>query len=120
MIKILIVEDEDNNMKLATDILSMQGYDIIQATTAENGIEKARSEKPSLILMDVGLEGMDGIAATGLLKQNDETKNIKIIVLTARAMVGDREMILSAGADGYLAKPFKYQDLIDIVKKTIH
>ncbi|MBS0289488.1 MAG: response regulator [Proteobacteria bacterium] len=117
MQKILIIEDEIHNMKLATDILSLQGYNILQATNAEEGIVLAQNEQPHLILMDVELGGMDGVTATSLLKSDKKTGHIKIIVLTARAMVGDREIILSVGADDYLAKPYKYQELLSIVGK---
>jgi len=86
--KILIVEDNSINMELATDLLEASGYFVIQAGTAEEGIKLARVESPDLILMDVGLPGMDGLEATGVLKQDPATKGINVIVLTVYAMKG--------------------------------
>ena len=103
--KILIVEDNPMNLELATDLLEAAGYVVIQAGTAEKGIKLARDESPDLILMDVGLPGMDGLEATGVLKQDPATKDIPVIAITAHAMKGDEEKALAAGCAGYITKP---------------
>ncbi len=103
--KILIVEDNLMNMELATDLLEASGYVVIQSVVAEEGIKLARVESPDLILMDVGLPGMDGLEATGGLKQNPTTKDIPVIAMTAHAMKGDEEKAVAAGCAGYITKP---------------
>ncbi len=103
--KILIVEDNLMNLELATDLLEVAGYVIIQAGTAEEGIKLARAESPDLILMDISLPGMDGLEATGDLKQNPTTKDIPVIAITAHAMKGDEKKALAAGCAGYIMKP---------------
>ncbi len=103
--KILVVEDIPINMELTTDLLEVAGYKVLQAETAETGIEMAKVEAPDLILMDIGLPGMDGLAATGILKQDQLTKDIPIIALTSHAMKEDKEKIMAAGCDGYITKP---------------
>ena len=103
--KILLVEDNPVNMELATDLLEVAGYEVIQAGTAEEGCQLARTTAPDLILMDVRLPGMDGLTAAGLLKRDAATRTIPIIALTAQAMKGDQEKALEAGCDGYITKP---------------
>ena len=103
--KILVIEDTPMNMELVTDVLEVVGYNVIQAETAETGIEKARTERPDLILMDIGLPGMDGLTAAGILKRDQLTKDIPIIALTSHAMQDDEERIMTAGCDGYITKP---------------
>ncbi len=103
--KILIVEDNPMNLELATDLLEAAGYVVIQAGTAEEGIKLARVEFPDLILMDVGLPGIDGLEATGNLKQDPTIKDIPVIAMTAHAMRGDDEKALAAGCAGYITKP---------------
>lgn len=103
--KILIVEDNPMNMELAVDLLEVAGYVVTQAETAKAGIESARTESPDLILMDTGLPGMDGLTATGILKQDWKTKDIPIVAMTAHAMSGDEVEALAAGCEGYMTKP---------------
>ena len=93
------------HLELATDLLETAGYVVIQAETAEKGIELAKTELPDLILMDLSLPEMDGLEATGALKQDPATKGIKVIVLTVHAMKGDEEKALASGCDGYITKP---------------
>src|SRR5262249_22074299 len=102
---ILIIEDNPLNRELAADILDAAGYAILQAEDAEEGIALARAEQPSLILMDVSLPGMDGLRATGMLKQDAATKQIPVLALTAHALKGDEERALAAGCAGYIPKP---------------
>jgi len=112
MAKVLIVEDNPANMKLAKFLLQSVGHTVLSATDAEAGLTLARGEQPNLILMDIQLPGMDGLEATGLLKRDEATRYIPMIALTALAMKGDEERIRAAGCDGYIAKPMGYQDFL--------
>ena len=111
MARILIVEDNAANMKLASMLLINAGHLPLCAIDAESGLTVARAERPDLILMDVQLPGMDGLAATRLLKQDPATAAIPIIALTAMAMKADKEKTSAAGCDGYIAKPLRYREL---------
>jgi two-component system cell cycle response regulator DivK len=111
MAKILIVEDNPTNMSLVVFLLESAGHIVLTATDAEAGLTMARDELPDLILMDIQLPGMDGLEATTLLKNDDLTRTIPVIALTALAMKGDEERIRAAGCDGYIAKPMRYQEL---------
>ncbi|HEY0469528.1 MAG TPA: response regulator [Polyangiaceae bacterium] len=115
MAKILIVEDNPANMKLAVFVLEQAGYTVISAIDAELGLTLAREQHPDLIMMDVQLPGMDGLAATELLKLDDTTRNIPVVALTALAMKGDEARIRDAGCDAYIAKPMRYQEVLAIV-----
>src|SRR4029078_967359 len=111
MAKILIVEDNEANMKLAPLLLRNARHIALCAEDAETGLMLARADRPDLILMDIQLPGMDGLAATTLLKQKPATAAIPIIALTAMAMKEDREKTRAAGCDAYIVKPLRYQDL---------
>ena len=104
-IRILVVEDNRDNMTLMTDMLEALEYMVLQATDGQRGVELAASEQPDLIFMDLSLPVMDGWTATRAIKSNPTLTHIPIIALTAHAMVGDRERALAAGCDDYLAKP---------------
>ena len=119
MPRILIIEDNVANMKLATFILESAGHTVIPATDAEAGLTIAREEHPDLILMDIQLPGMDGLQATGILKADPATRAIPVIALTALAMKGDEERIRAAGCDGYIAKPLSYKDFLAIVSARL-
>lgn len=108
---ILIVEDNPRDLKLVRDLLRATGYGIIDAGTAEAGIELARARQPALILMDIMLPGMDGRRAAKLLKEDPQTRAIPIVALTSFAMKGDREKLLAGGFDGYIAKPIDIKEL---------
>ena len=112
---ILVIEDNAANMKLAVFLLEKAGHETLQARDAEEGIRLARERYPELILMDVQLPGMDGLAATRLLKGDAATRDTKVVALTAFAMSGDREKIEAAGCDGYIAKPIRYQEFLKVV-----
>jgi two-component system, cell cycle response regulator DivK len=112
MATVLIVEDNAANMTLAVFLLESAGHTVLRASDAEAGLTLARAEQPHLILMDIQLPGMDGLEATALLKQDDETRAIPVIALTALAMKGDEERIRAAGCDGYIAKPMRYQEFL--------
>jgi len=115
MAKVLIVEDNPANMKLATFLVQSAGHTVLSATNAEDGLTLALGDQPNLILMDIQLPGMDGLEATGLLKQDKATRAIPVIALTALAMKGDEERIRAAGCDGYIAKPMRYQEFLAII-----
>ena len=104
-VHILIVEDNPKNLKLIRDLLQFKGYQTIEADSAEAGIELAREQHPTLILMDIQLPGIDGREAMKVLKADASTQQIPIIALTASAMKGDRERLLAEGFDGYIPKP---------------
>jgi len=106
-------------MTLAIFLLESAGHAVINATDAEAGLTLARDEQPQLILMDIQLPGMDGLEATRLLKQDDATRGIPVIALTALAMKGDEERIRAAGCDGYIAKPLAYKDFLAIVSARL-
>ena len=112
MTKVLVIEDNGANMALATFLLQSGGHTVLSATDAEAGLTLARDEHPDLILMDIQLLGMDGLQATALLKQDEATKAIPVIALTALAMKGDEERIRAAGCDGYIAKPMRYREFL--------
>jgi len=110
--RILVVEDNRDNMTLITDILESLNYNIITAYDGQQGVKLAQSEHPNLILMDLSLPLMDGWTATREIKKNANLKNIPIIALTAHAMSGDRERAIEAGCDDYVSKPINVSDLL--------
>jgi len=115
MATILIVEDNPANMKLSIFVLEQAGYRVLTAIDAELGLTLAREQHPDLIMMDVQLPGMDGLAATALLKQDEATRQISVVALTALAMKGDEARIREAGCDAYIAKPMRYQEVLATV-----
>jgi two-component system cell cycle response regulator DivK len=115
MARVLIVEDNAANLKLASFLLESAGHIVISARDAEAGLTIAREEQPNLILMDIQLPGMDGLEATGVLKRDDATRSIPVIALTALAMKGDEERIRAAGCDGYVAKPLDYKSFLSTI-----
>ena len=119
MAKVLIVEDNPANMTLAVFLLESAGHSVIKAADAEAGLTLARNQQPQLILMDIQLPGMDGLEATRLLKQDDATRGIPVIALTALAMKGDEQRIRAAGCDGYIAKLLDYKELLATVKASL-
>jgi two-component system cell cycle response regulator DivK len=119
MARILVVEDNPANMKLATLLLRNAGHVALCAVDAETGLTLARAEQPDLLLMDIQLPGMDGLAATALLKKDPATAAIPIIALTAMAMKEDREKTRAAGCDAYIAKPLRYQELYGAIDRLL-
>jgi CheY-like chemotaxis protein/HPt (histidine-containing phosphotransfer) domain-containing protein len=111
MARILIIEDNPANMKLACLLMGNVGHSVVCAVDAESGLTLARAEQPDLILMDIQLPGMDGFAATALLKQDRATAAIPVIALTSMAMKEDQQKSQAAGCDAYIAKPLRYQEL---------
>ena len=102
---ILVVEDNERNLKLLRDVLEYAGYDVRVARTAEDGITLAVKEPPDLVLMDLQLPGIDGMEALRRLRENPRTADIPVVAVTAQAMKQDRERALDAGFNGYIEKP---------------
>ncbi|KTB64868.1 MULTISPECIES: response regulator [Pseudomonas] len=115
MTDILIVEDNEANMRLARLLLVNAGYNVLWAADGETGLTLAREQQPALILMDIQLPGMDGLAATRLLKQDPHTAHIPVIALTAMAMKEDSEKTRQAGCDAYVSKPLSYKELYRVI-----
>jgi CheY-like chemotaxis protein len=103
--RILVVEDNPLNLELVTDLLQAAGFIVCPANTAEEALRSARELSPDLVLMDLSLPGLDGLAATRALRADPATHHLTIIALTAHAMKGDEALALDAGCDGYLTKP---------------
>jgi two-component system cell cycle response regulator DivK len=116
---ILIVEDNDKNLKLVRDVLQHQGYQTIEAGTGEEGVRLARERHPALVLMDIQLPGIDGIEALGQLRADPTTRAIPVMAVTASVMAHDRKKIMAAGFDGYQTKPIRLRDFIGAVRETL-
>jgi two-component system, cell cycle response regulator DivK len=116
---ILIIEDNEKNLKLVRDVLQVKGYATIEAGTAEDGIELARERKPDLILMDIQLPGMSGIEALKVLRADAATATIPAIAVTASVMQQDRRLITEAGFDGYVGKPINIKEFLEAVRGTL-
>ena len=113
---ILIIEDNEKNMKLVRDVLQVKGYTTLEAVTAEDGIKLAMEHKPDLVLMDIHLPGMNGIEALGVLRANSATASIPVIAVTASVMQQDRKLITDAGFDAYVGKPINLKEFLDAVR----
>lgn len=117
--KILVVEDNEKNRRLLNLILASKGHAVSEAGDGREAIEQAAKNKPDLIIMDIQLPGMDGLEATRVLKGNSDTSGIKVIVLTAYAMKGDRERFLEAGSDAYLSKPVNMEEMLSVINALL-
>ena len=116
---ILIVEDNEQNQKLASDVLRFKGFRVLVAETAEIGVPMVLKEKPDLVLMDIHLPGMNGIEALGKLRADPETKSIPVFAFTASVMPQDRKEITSAGFDGFLSTPINLKEFLDTIAATL-
>lgn len=116
---ILMIEDHPLNAKLLRDYLLAKGYQMIESTTAEEGLQLAREHIPDLILMDIRLPGMDGTAALGELKRDETTRQIPVIAVTASVMPTERDEFLAAGFDGYQAKPVSLKTLLEEIRTLL-
>ena len=119
MAKILIIDDTENNRILLARRFRPRGHEILLAVDAEEGIALAKEHLPGLILMDVGLPGMDGLDATRVLRSDPQTRSIAIVALTAHAMAHDREQALAAGCDAYESKPIDFPALFAKVDELL-
>ena len=119
MARILYVEDNDDNVYMLTRRLQRKGYEIVVASDGEKGVQMARAEAPSLILMDLSLPVLDGWQAVRKIKAAPETRHIPIIALTAHAMEGDRERALAAGCDDYDTKPVDFARLLTKIEALL-
>jgi CheY-like chemotaxis protein len=115
--QVLVVEDNEKNMKLFRDVLRATGYSTLEATTGEEAVELALSQAPALVLMDVQLPGIDGVEALERMRQDELTASIPVLAVTAQARSGDRERFLEAGFDGSLSKPIDVAELIQVVEE---
>ena len=116
---ILIVEDNEKNLKLVRDVLQVKGYETIEAGNAEDGIALARERKPDLILMDIQLPGMNGIEAIGVLRADPSTADIPVAAVTASVMQHDRNKITVAGFNAYVGKPINLNEFLATVRKLL-
>jgi two-component system cell cycle response regulator DivK len=115
--QILVVEDNERNMRLFREVLESSGYRTLEATTGERAVELVVEHCPDLVLMDIQLPGIDGVEALGRLRAEERTASVPVLALTAQAMDGDRERFLAAGFDGYLSKPVDILDFVATVRR---
>jgi len=119
MSTILIVEDNEKNMKLARDVLQVRGYATLEATTGEEGVRLARERRPDLVLMDIQLPGISGIEALRQLRADPATSAIPVLAVTASVMEQDRRQITAAGFDAYVGKPINLKDFLEAVRRAL-
>jgi len=117
--QVLVVEDNEKNMKLFRDVLQASGYRLLEATTGERAMALAAEHQPNLVLMDIQLPDIDGVEALGRLRADARTASIPVVALTAQAMHGDRERFLDAGFDAYISKPVDVVEFVKTVKAAL-
>jgi len=117
--KILIVEDNEANRVFLRDLLRHQGYEVLEAADGGEGVARAKADQPDLILMDIQLPGLDGVAALSRLRALPETASIRAIALSSFAMKGDRERFLAAGFREYLTKPIHIPVLLETIRRIL-
>ena len=115
--RILVAEDNDKSLKLFRDVLEVSGFETLEATTGEQAVELAIQHGPDLILMDIRLTGIDGVAALHRLREDERTASTPVVALTAQAMEGDRERFLEAGFDEYISKPVDVREFLAVVRR---
>lgn len=119
MSRVLIIEDNERNLKLIRDLLQGNRYQTMEARTAEAGVELANSLRPDLVLMDIRLPGMSGFEALKALRANAATQGIPVVAVTASVMSGEVDRIAQAGFDGYIPKPIRYASFLDTVAAIV-
>lgn len=119
MAKILLIEDNEMNRDVVCRRLTKRGFEMLTAFDGQEGVQKVKSLKPDLVLMDMSLPVMDGWEATRVIKADDDIKHIPVIALTAHAMSGDREKALAAGCDDYDTKPIELKRLLDKINALL-
>ena len=117
---ILVVEDNELNMKLVKGLIKIGKYHMLEAMDAESGIQLIREQRPDLVLMDIQLPGMDGLSATKIVKEDPALKDIPIVALTSYAMQGDEEKALEAGCTGYIAKPIDTRKFLETISQYLN
>ena len=117
--KILIVEDNELNMKLFHDLLEVHGYETLQTKDGREALQLAREHRPDLILMDIQLPEVSGLEVTKWIKADDELKSIPVIAVTAFAMKGDEEKIRSGGCEAYIAKPISVNSFLETIQTVL-
>ena len=118
--KILIVEDNELNMKLFHDLLEVHGYETVQTKDGREAVDLARQHRPDLILMDIQLPEVSGLEVTKWLKQDEELRSIPVIAVTAFAMKGDEEKIRNGGCEAYIAKPISVSTFLQTIEKVLN
>jgi len=116
---ILVVEDNEQSRKLVRDVLKFRGYEIIEAETGEDGVRLAQERKPSLVLMDIRLPGMDGIEALVRLRAEADTQSIPVLAMTASVMTEHRQKIMDAGFDAFQSKPINVKEFMAAVEQLL-
>jgi two-component system cell cycle response regulator DivK len=119
MSTVLIVEDNEKNMKLARDVLQAKGYRTLEAPTGEEGVRLARQDLPDLVLMDIQLPGINGIEALRRIRAEASTAHIPVVALTASVTPTDRSAINAAGFDAFVSKPISLREFLDTVKRLL-
>jgi two-component system, cell cycle response regulator DivK len=115
--RVLIAEDDEKSMKLFREALQLNGFETLEATTGEQAVELATRHGPNLVLMDIQLDGMNGLTALRCLREDRRTASTPIVAVTAQAMAGDRERFLDAGFDDYISKPVNIRELVATIKR---
>jgi two-component system, cell cycle response regulator DivK len=116
---VLVIDDHEDNRRILRDLLRSAGYEVIEATTGEDGVATAQARTPNLILMDIQLPGIDGYEATRRIKADDTLRHIPLIVVTSYALSGDDAKALAAGADAYVAKPFSPRAMLAKIRQYL-
>jgi len=119
MSTVLIIEDNEKNMKLARDVLQVKGYQTLEAATGEEGVRLAKEKVPDLVLMDIQLPGINGIDAFKQLRADAKTARIPVVALTASVTPTDRSAITAAGFDAFVSKPINLKEFLDTVKRLV-
>lgn len=119
MKKVLVIEDNKDNLRLITYVLRRNGYDVFSAETGERGVELAMQDRPFFIVVDINLPGMDGIEVVRRIRNSETCGSIPIVAITSHAMVGDREKAMEAGCNGYFEKPIDPITIMDCIHAAI-
>jgi CheY-like chemotaxis protein len=117
--KILVVDDDPDTVQILTDLLSSEGYDVVTAYTGKSALEKVKSDKPDLVILDIMMPNMDGLTVCQRIKDNPETKDIKIIILTSKDSSETLREAVEKKADWFIAKPYGNQYLVSMVAKLL-
>ena len=117
--RILVIEDQEDNRQIVRDLMTASGYELIEATTGEEGLEAASRERPDLILMDIQLPGIDGYEVTRRIKADPKLRKIPIIAVTSYALSGDDKKAFAAGCDGYVTKPYSPRLLLAKIREYL-